>query len=67
MNSFLAAPILPTEFVSRTSADIFSIVAVALSAILFVAVLLILFRRVSANQPLESKSRNDSFNEGEKK
>lgn len=67
MNPILAAPILRPAFVSLTSADIFSIVAVALSAILFVAVLLILFRRVSANQPLESQSRNDSFNEGEKK
>lgn len=65
MNPLFPGPVFPPQFVSQTSANIFSIVALALSAILFVSVVLILFRHNSCVGPL--KSRNDSFDEGETK
>lgn len=67
MNSLLPGPILPSEFVSQTSANIFSIVALTLSAILFATVVLILSRHGSGVRPLKSRSRNDSLIEGETK
>lgn len=67
MNPLFPGPILPPEFVSQTSANIFSIVAITLSAILFVTVVLILFRHNPGVRPFKSRSRNDSFDEGETK
>ena len=66
MNPFFSGPILPSEFVSQTSANVFSIVAITLSAILFVTVVLILFRSGSGIRPLKSRSRKH-FSEGETK
>ena len=67
MNSLFPGPILPPEFVWQTSANVFSIVALTLSAILFVTVVLILFRHDSGVRRLKSRSSNDSFDQGEEK
>jgi hypothetical protein len=67
MNPVFAALIPPPEFGSQTSAHVFSVVAITLSAILLVTVVLILFRHDSGVTPFKSQSRNDSFDHGEKK
>ncbi len=67
MNPLFPGPILPPEFASPTSANVFSIVAFTLSAVLFVAVVLILFRHDCGIRPFKFPSRNDSCNGGEKK
>lgn len=67
MNSLFPEPILPPEFVWQTSANAFSIVALTFSAILFVTVVLILFRHDSGVRPLKSQSQDNSFDQGEEK
>ena len=67
MNPLFPGPILPPEFVSQTSANVFSIVAITLSAILFATVVLILFWHGSGVRPLKSRSRKHFSNEGETK
>lgn len=67
MNPLFPGPILPPQFVWQTSANIFSIVAITLSAILFVTVVLILRRHASGFAPLKSQSQDKFFDQGEKK
>jgi len=67
MNPLFPGPILPPEFISRTSAVLFSILAFTLSGILFATVVLILFRLNSSVRPIKTQPRRDSFDEGEMK
>lgn len=65
MNLLFLGPIFPPESVSQTSANIFSVVAITLSAILFVTIVLTLFRHDCRVGPL--KSQDNSFDQGEEK
>ena len=65
MNSLFPGPILPLELVPRNSASIFAEVVIALIAILFITVVLIIFRHDFSVRPF--KSRNNSFDQGETK
>ena len=67
MNPLFPGPILPPEIVSHTSAALFSIIAFTLSGVLFVTVVLILFRHDSSVRPVKTQSRRDSLDEGETK
>jgi len=67
MNPLFPGPILPPEFISRTFAALFSILAFTLSGILFAMVVLILFRHDSGVRPVKTQSHRDSFDEGEMK
>lgn len=67
MNLLFLGPILPPESVSQTSVNIFSVVAITLSAILFVTIVLILFRHNSGVGRLKSQSQDNSFDKGEEK
>ncbi len=67
MNPLFPGPILLPDLVSRTSAALFSIIAFTLSGVLFVTVVLILFRYDSRVRPIKTQSRRDSFDGGETK
>jgi hypothetical protein len=67
MNPLFPGPILPSELVSQTPAALFSIIAFALSGVLFATVVLILFRHDSSVRPVKTNPLQDSFDEGETK
>jgi len=66
MNPLFPGPILPPHFGWQTSANIFSVVAITLNAILFVTVVLILFRHGSGVRPFKPRSRNNFSDQGGK-
>lgn len=67
MNPLFPGPILPPELLSQSSSALFSIIAFTLSGVLFATVVLILFRHDSRVRPAKTKSRRNSFDEGETK
>lgn len=65
MNPLYPAPFFPPDFISQTSANFFSIFAFTLSAVLFVAVVLILFSHDSDMRPRGRHAQHtDVFRQG---
>ena len=68
MNPLFPGPIFSLAFVSQTSANLFSIFAFALKAVLFVAVVLILFSHDSAMRFRDRQPQHtDCFRQGGEK
>lgn len=67
MNPLFLGPILPPELLSQSSSALFSIIAFTLSGVLFVTVVLIIFRHDSSVRPVKTNPLQDSLDEGETK
>lgn len=64
MTPVLPSPILPPDFVLRVSANIFSVIVVSLTTLLYLAMALFPFWKASASKPPDPES---PFDQGEKK
>jgi hypothetical protein len=67
MTPVLFGPILPPDFVLRASSNIFSVIVVSFTTLLYLAMALFPFWKDSGSTPPDPESPDDPFDQGEKK
>lgn len=67
MKLVFPGPILPPDVVVRVSANIFSVIVVSFTTLLYLAMALFPFWKDSGGKPGDPESPDDPFYQGEKK
>ena len=66
MTPVLLGPILPPDFALRVSANIFALIVVSFTTLLYLAMALFPFWRDSGSKPPDPNSPDNPFDQGEK-
>jgi hypothetical protein len=67
MMPVLPGPILAPDFALSASANVFSVIAVSFTTLLYLAMALLPFWKDSGRKPHDTDSPDDPFDQGEKK